>query len=412
MQPAATLRSAASANNGVFVLLVVSIAINYLDRGALSVAAPNVSTAFALSPVQMGLLFSAFFWSYSVFQLVAGWIVDRYPVRWVYAGGFFLWSIATALTGVAQSFYLLLASRLLLGVGESVAYPACSKFLAQNVPETRRGLANAWIDAASKLGPGITILAGGLLVSLLGWRALFLGGGLLSLLWLIPWISWTRGDEASPSLQAGRSPRWSDLLRRREPWGTSLGMFSLGYAWYFLISWLPSYLVTQRGLSMNTMAVFGSVPFWVMAASSVFFGWTSDRRIRAGADAAQVRRRYVVLGLVLCALTIVPAALVHDNTVSILLISAACFVLGLFTSNVWAATQTLAGPVMSGKWTGMQNAIGNLGGVVSPLVTGWIVQQTGSFNLAFVVAAVVLIAGALVYFVLVPEVRALDWATE
>ena len=397
-------------NQAVLALLVLSIAINYLDRGALSVSAPVLASELNLSPSQLGLLFSAFFWSYASFQLVAGWLVDRYPVKWVYAAGYLVWSLATAAVGLVSSLPALLMARLLLGAGESVAYPACSKILARDFPEERRGFANALVDAGAKVGPGLSTLAGGLLVDRFGWRALFLGVGLGSLLWLLPWVAWVKSDSPKVRVAGAAGAGWRDILRQRETWGTSLGMFSLGYVWYFLLSWLPSYLVKERGFSMNEMAVLGSLPFWGMAAATLAGGWTSDRWIRAGANPTRVRKTYVASGLLFCGAAMLPAALVTDTGASVALITAACLFLGLFTSNVWAITQTLAGPLAAGKWTGIQNAIGNLGGVVSPLVTGWIVAGTGSFTLAFAAATVVLLAGAAAYLTMVGEIRTISWS--
>lgn len=357
----------------------------------------------------MGLLFSAFFWSYASCQVVGGWLVDRYPVRWVYAGGFLLWSLATAAVGLVGSLPALLVTRFLLGAGESVAYPACSKFLAREFPEERRGFANAAIDAGTKLGPALSILLGGLVVGRFGWRSLFVIVGLGSLLWLIPWFAWTsRGSRISPDATE-QGPGWLQLLRKRQMWGTALGMFALGYAWYFLLSWLPSYLVRERGLSTADMSFLGSIPFWGMAAAALLGGWSSDAWIRAGGDPSHVRRLFIGGGLLLCGMALLPAALVQDATVSIALVTLACLCLGLFTSNVWAATQTLAGPSAAGKWTAIQNTVGNLGGVVSPLVTGWIVDATGSFLLAFAVASGILFAGAAVYLAMVTPVQPVAW---
>jgi MFS family permease len=398
-------RAARSHAQALLILLVVSVGINYIDRGLLSVAAPAIQTEFGLSPSMLGVLFSAFFWTYASFQIVSGWIVDRYPLKWVYAAGYLIWSLATAAAGLVQGFPLLAGTRLMLGIGESVAYPATSKILAREFPESRRGLANALVDAAAKVGPGLSTLAGGVLVSRFGWRPLFLGVGIASLLWLVPWLLTAHegtdkaepGDEVSPST-------WQ-ILRRREAWATYLGMFALGYGWYFLLSWLPSYLVRERGFSLASTALLGSVPFWGMAGATVVGGWTSDAWIRAGASPTVVRKTFVIGGLLLCAAAMLPAAFVSDARWSVGWLTAACLSLGLYTSNVWAITQTLAGPAASGRWTGIQNAIGNLGGVVSPLVTGWVVAQTGSFVLAFVVASVVLMGGALCYLTLLREVR-------
>jgi MFS family permease len=395
--------------NALLILLTASLAINYLDRGALSVAAPLIVRDLNISPTQMGLLFSAFFWSYSSFQLVAGWAVDRYPVKWVYAAGFLVWSLATATVGLVNGLGALLVARLALGIGESVAYPAASKIIVRHFPEGRRGLANAVVDAGAKLGPGLSTLLGGLAVQSFGWRAMFLAVGFGSLIWLFPWIRVAKLDTPEMKTTGTTGPGWGELLRCSKVWGTSVGMFSLGYVNYFLLSWLPSYLVSERGLSMSSMAVLGSIPFLAMAASSVVSGWTSDRWIRAGGDPGKVRKLYAAGGLLFCAAAILPAPLVRTSEASVVLITVACVFLGMFTSNVWAITQTLAGPMAAGRWTGIQNAIGNLGGVVSPLVTGWIVSETGSFSLAFATVTGVLLVGTIVYLISLGRMKPISW---
>jgi MFS family permease len=394
-------------------LLVVSVAINYLDRGILSVSAPLLQRELTLSPTQMGMLFSAFFWSYAVFQLFAGWLVDRYDVKHVFSAGFLLWCLATASVGWITGFGWLVAARVMLGVGESVAYPAYSRILARDFPEHRRGLANALVDAGSKVGPALSTLAGGLLVSHFGWRALFLGMGLGGLLWVVPWVLVApSGGVSAPTQGQSRPTSMLEILRRRESWGTSLGMFSLGYVWYFLLSWLPSYLVSERGLSMQSMAVLGSLPFFAMAATSVLGGWLSDLLIRRGASVTSVRKAFVNSGLLLCCVTLLPAAVVPSPGLCVVLLVVSCASLGLFTSNVWAITQTLAGPRAAGSWTGIQNAIGNLGGVVSPLLTGVVVARTGSYYLAFLMASAILVLGALSYLILVGQISPLQWTED
>jgi MFS family permease len=395
--------------NALLVLLTLSVAINYIDRGALSVSAPVITKELNLSPREMGLLFSAFFWTYSSFQLVAGWLVDRFSIKWIYAGGYLVWSIATAAVGLVNGLPALLIARLFLGIGESVAYPASSRIIVRNFSEERRGLANALVDAGAKLGPGLSTLLGGLAVSAFGWRAMFIAIGLTSLLWLAPWLLLAKSDPPAREDPGPGNPGWTEMLRCREVWTTSAGMFSLGYVIYFLLSWLPSYLVTERGLSMNQMAILGSIPFWAMGTSSLLGGWSSDRWIRSGADPGKVRKLYAAGGLLACAATLLPAALVTNSTTSIALITASCIALGMFTSNVWAITQTLAGPRAAGRWTGIQNAIGNLGGVVSPALTGWVVAQTNSFTLAFVFTAAVLVVGSSVYLWMLGALKPVKW---
>src|ERR1700687_5338349 len=174
--------------SAVLVLLRISVFINYVDRGNLSIAAPMLKDELRISATQLGILLSAFFWTYACLQPIAGWLVDRVNVNWVIAGGFFLWSAATAATGLVRTFSMLFALRLLLGIGESVAYPSYSKIIALNFPEEHRGLANSVITAGLALGPGFGMLMGGMLMARFGWRPFFIVLGLVSLLWLVPWI--------------------------------------------------------------------------------------------------------------------------------------------------------------------------------------------------------------------------------
>ncbi len=395
--------------NRVLVLLMLSVAINYIDRGALSVSAPLLSRELALSPVQLGLLFSGFFWTYSMLQPLAGWLVDRYNVTRLFGAGYLLWSLATGSMAWIHRFSVLFGARLVLGAGESIAYPAYSKILVRYFPENRRGVANSLLEAAAKMGPAISTLIGGLLVARFGWRALFLCLGVVSLLWLVPWALWGPSNDA-PRTKAERSRiSIARIMSRREAWGTSLGMFALGYVWSFLLSWLPTYMVNERGFSLRMAAILGSLPFWAMAGTSAAGGWLSDRWISSGGSVTRVRKTFMNAGLLTCGATLLPAAAVHDSTTAMLLLILSSAALGLFTSNVWAVTQTLAGPRAAGSWTGIQNAIGNLGGVVAPYLTGVIVGRTGSYYLAFAACSAIILAAVASYATLVKEIRPLDW---
>jgi MFS family permease len=393
----------------VLFLLAVSVFINYVDRGNLSIAAPILGPELSLTPTQLGLLFSSFFWTYSLFQILSGWLVDRFDVSWIYAAGYLLWSLATLFTGFTGTFATLFAMRLLLGVGESVVYPACSQILVRNFPEHQRGRANALLDAGAKAGPALGTLLGGLLVARYGWRALFIIVGLVSLLWLVPWYFHAPHPAPQPAAQQDRGPGWLRILQQRSAWGTSLGMFCFGYAWYFLLSWLPSYLVMERHFSMESMAVLGSLPYWAVAASAILCGWASDHLIAKGASPTRVRKSFLVSGMLLMGALMLPAVVVPTAAAAIGTLVALYISMGLFSSNVWAISQTLAGPLAAGKWTGLQNAIGNLGGVISPFATGVIVSQTGSFFLAFLAAAIILGLGAAAYIVMVGKVEPLRW---
>ena len=303
---------------------------------------------------------------------------------------------------------------MLLGLGESVAYPVYSKIIAEQFPISRRGLPNALIDAGAKVGPALGTLVGGLLVARYGWRYMFLALGIGGLLWLAPWQLWAplaraaTDEERTEPGNHQRVPRIQEICRQRDAWGTFIGNFCCNYAYYFLLMWLPSYLVTERGLSMSRMAMLASLPFCASATSSLFGGWASDRWIARGASATLVRKTFVVSGLSLATLMF-PAVVVSDLRLSMALLVAAYLAYGLFSSNHWAITQTLAGPLAAGRWTGLQNGIANLAGVIAPYVTGVIVLRTGNFYLAFSSASAILIIGAFCYLFVVRDVAPIVW---
>jgi MFS family permease len=399
--------------------------VNYIDRGALSVAVPHIEAEFSMTPSQKGLLLSVFFWTYALMQLPAGWLVDRLDVKWVYAGGYLIWTLATALTGFVGGFTALLAARLLLGLGESAAYPAISRLIVENFPEEKRGFVNSLIDAGTKVGPALSILVGGLLVDRFGWRPLFIGLGVGGVFWLLPWILYvpSRSDPSrSDQIRSDQTddatkmdafngmvrPPFMQVVMHRSVLGSSLGMFSLGYVWYFLLTWLPSYLMDAHGLNLKETAVLAALPFLAMALSSVFWGWTTDQMIRRGRSPTVARKSVSLAGFLIAAVLLVAASRAHSSTNCIVLLTGACCALGMFTANVWAMTQTMAGPA-AGTWTGIQNCIGNLGGVVSPLVAGWTVGQTGSYSTAFYVAAGVIVIGVAAYLFLVGPIHPIDW---
>ncbi len=394
----------------VLTLLVLSVWINYVDRANLSVAAPQLRSELSLGPAGLGILLSAFFWTYASFQPVAGWLVDRFNVVWVMTLGYSLWSGATAVTGFVSSLQALFVCRLVLGAGESVAYPAYSKILANHFPQDRLALANGLIDAGSKLGPGVGTLVGGLLVASVGWRVFFIGLGLFSLTWLIPWALWApRSSTRITTPDADRGgPSFLEILRVRSAWGCFFGHFGGNYLLYFLVTWLPSYLVMERKLSMGKMAVLGSLPYVVIAIGTITSGWLSDRWIRRGGSVTRVRILFAAGGLA-GATVVVLVPLAPGDAAAIAVLSVACLSYGHFTSNLWAITQTLAGPSAAGKWSGLQNGFGNLAGVVGPALTGFVVSRTGQFWLAFVSVACVLAAGACSYIFLVRRVEPVQW---
>ncbi len=388
-------------------LLVASIGINYIDRGSLSVADKYLTTEFHLDHETRGALYSAFFWTYAFCQLLSGWLVDKFNVNRVLAAGFLLWSGAMLCTGFATGLTMLIGVRLVMGVGESVAYPSYSKILAGNFREHQRGLANALIDAGCKLGPAIGML-GGLMMAVYGWRSFFYVIGGLSLLWLVPWTIFAPKDQALVREQVGRVPGYIEICSKRAAWGTFLGLFCTNYVWFFMLTWLPGFYHERLNFSQAEMSVFGSIPLFVVAISTTASGWLSDRMIANGASPNKVRKSFCVVGL-MASTVMLGAVLVHDSTTSLALLCAAAFGYGIFSSNLWAITQTCAGPWAAGRWTGAQNFVGNLAGILAPWLTGYIVQQTGQYYWAFVIVAAFCVAGSLCFGVVVPRVETVAW---
>ncbi len=389
-------------------LLALAALINYIDRGNLSIAAPLLKWELGLSFSQIGILSGSFFFTYSLFLPVSGWLADRFDVKWVMAVGFFVWSGATAVTGSLHAFTALLAARLMLGIGESVAYPSYARTLVRHVPEVGRGFANALIAAGVGCGPALGTFFGGTLMARFGWRPFFIVLGVLSMVWLIPWIAWMprMGAAVSPVEQGGAG--FLELVKERSMWGTCGGLFGANYVLYFEITWLPTYLVHERHFSMGTMAKIGGLGYLCYAAAAAVFGWISDRWIAAGGSPTLVRKTFAGVGAGSAGLLLLGCALAGP-TASVILLLLAFAAGGMCGSNIWAITQTLAGPRMAGRWTGLQNFLGNLAGVIVPTVTGFVVDYSGRFLMAFVIMAIVAMLAALSYFFVIGPVKEIAW---
>ncbi|MFZ0737229.1 MAG: MFS transporter [Candidatus Acidiferrales bacterium] len=392
----------------VVVLLAISAFINYVDRGNLSIAAPMLKDELGISPSKLGILLSAFFWTYASMQLLSGWLVDRLNVNWVFAGGFLLWSAATATTGMVHTFSALFALRLLLGMSESVAYPSYSKILALNFSEEHRGIANSAIASGLVMGPGFGMLFGGLLMARFGWRPFFIVLGFSSMLWIVPWLKWMPTEHYPARTDSTGALSVLEFFRLRSAWGTCAGLFCGNYVSYFLITWLPYYLVRERHFSMDNMAKIGGIAYLLGAGSSTFSGWLSDRWIASGATPSLVRKTFSGGGLALAGIFVGLAAVSGTNYCVAALILGVIF-FGVGSSNIWAITQTLAGPKAAGRWTGFQNFVGNLSGIVAPALTGFVLERTGHFYWAFAITTSIGILGTASWVFLVGPVEQVIW---
>ena len=310
----------------VVCLLVLSVIINYVDRSNLSIAAPLIQRQFSLVPLQIGTLLSAFFWTYALMQItgIAGWLSDRLPVGWVMLGGYSLWSCATILTGLTSSFSALFMALLLLGIGESVAYPCYSRVFAE-LPQQQRGRANSFIDAGTKTGPAVGAFLGGLLIVHVGWRMLFIALGAGGLLWVLPWLrAMPRYGRKVGGGDSTPLPSIARLLSVKSAWGTFLGHFCGNYFLYFLLAWLPIYLVREEKMPIGPMSRLASAVFLLIASSTLVTGWISDRLIAGGGSPTRVRKTVVVGGQAVAS-SLMLLAFVHGNfPLSIGIMTVAC----------------------------------------------------------------------------------------
>jgi len=392
----------------VIALLAISVLINYVDRGNLSIAAPLLKVELGLSFSQIGILLASFFVTYALFLPVSGWLADRFDVKWVMALGFFLWSAATAAIGGLHAFSSLLAARLLLGIGESVAYPCNGKILAEYVPEVGRGFANSLMAAGVGCGPALGAFFGGMLMGKYGWRPFFIVLGLVSMAWLVPWFLWVPREGTAISPAEKSDGGFLQLLKQRSMWGTCGGLFGANYVLYFEITWLPTYLTHERHFSMGTMGKIGGVGYLCYAAAAVICGWASDRWIAAGGTPTLVRKIFTSVGAGGAGLLLLGCALAGP-AVAVILLLLAFAAGGMCGSNIWAITQTLAGPRMAGRWTGFQNFLGNLAGFIVPVVTGFVIDYTGHFLAAFVIMAIVGLLASVSYIFVIGPVKQIAW---
>jgi MFS family permease len=302
--------------------------------------------------------------------------------------------------------------RIIVGVGQSVAFPASARTVANWFPDSERGLVNSSYLTGVRLGQALINAVGVGLIGLYGWRMFFVLGGLAPLLWIPVWLRLLRRweDPAHPAPNA-TSPTSSGrftftstfgLLRHRSVLGTVLGFFAFDYVWFVFVYWLPGYLRLERQLTPAQMAFYASVPFLLMSIVIVLSGLATDRLVARGFRELRVRKTFIATGFAI-ALAIVPAGLVHDNGTSIgLLVTSLCG-LGLAAPNAWSITQVCCSKRLVGTVSGLQNFGGNVGGIIAPWLTGAIAHRSGSFAAAFVVCGFILVGGALAYWLLMNE---------
>ena len=405
MATAALSKTTRSVTNVLVLLLGVAIFLNYVDRGSLPVASPKLIGELRITPEAYGWAVSAFFWVYAPVQLFAGWLCDRFSVYKLLAGGIMLWAASTLLMGFVGGFASLFVLRIMLGIGESLAFPGSSKIIARHVPADRRGIANAIVATGLALGPAVGTLVGGLLVANWGWRAMFFFFGAVTLLWLLPWAQTVRSLPTIGHHDEGAAVPLRALIGKWPLWSMSI-VHSLGnYCSYFLLAWLPLYLTKSRGFSVSEMAWLAALGYAVQGACALGYGHFSDWWTRSGRSEAVCRRWMMVASQVLAAAALLGLAFAYSALSIAILLCLAGAASASLSLNLYAVAQMFAGPRASGTWVGFQNALGNMSGIIGPPITGLLVQKDFSgFGTACIVTAGIAAFGALWWAVGVPRI--------
>lgn len=393
----------------IVVLIALSVLLNYVDRGAIGIAAPLMKQELGLSATGFGLAVSAFFWVYAPFCLVVGWACDRFCVYRTFAAGVAVWSLSTLLTGFVGGLAGLIALRLFLGLGESIAFPGSSKIFAAHVPAAHRGMANAAVALALAFGPAVGTLAGGSILAMGGWRPIFWTFGAVTLLWLVPWWSASRPLRANGrQAPAQGSASIAAIARMPTVWLVGVGHFLSNYGFYFLLAWLPLYLINTRGFSIPQMTMLTTLGFVAQGLSALLGGRLSDMAVARGVDEGQVRRWIMVAGQACIAISIVGLALRDTPAFVGLWLVVAGIGTGGLSVNVFAIGQIFSGPRAAGSWMGVQNAIGNVSGIVGPILTGVLVDRFGGYTAAFACTAAICGFGTIWWWKAVPDIRQQD----
>ena len=385
------------------LLLGASVFLNYVDRGAIAVAGPVMKGELGLSATEFGTAVSAFFWIYAPVQLVVGWLCDRFSVYRLIALGTIVWAASTFLMGFVGGFLSLLVLRVMLGIGESIIFPGSSKIIARHVPAEQRGMANAAIASGLALGPALGTLAGGMIVASLGWRAMFIVFGLVTLIWLVPWqrvvgaLPPGHAERREPMVPVGR------LVGRWSLWAMGIGHAFSNYGFYFLLAWLPLYLVQQRGLSIQEMTLLATLGYATQAVAALALGHISDRWTRSGRSEAAIRRAMMVAAQLTLGAAILGIALSQSMVTVGLLLCIAGAASASLSCNLYSIAQMFAGPRAAGSWIGFQNALGNLSGILQPIIAGILIDSSG-YDSAFYLAAGVAAVGGIWWAFGVPRI--------
>lgn len=416
----------------VLLLIFVNVVINYMDRSNLAVAASEIDKEFKLTPVQLGLIFSAFSWTYLAFQIPGGILVNRFSPRILYAFSLIAWSLATVMQGFAKGFATLFGLRMATGIFEAPAFPINNRVVSNWFPDNERASAIAVYTSGQFLGLAFLMPVLSMIQLKVGWKGLFVVTGLIGAVWGIMWYLLYRDPlrhkavnaEELQHIESGgglldkqqiekkTAFRWSDLkavLSYRKLWGIYIGQFAVNATLWFFLTWFPKYLVDYRGLDFIKSGYWASIPYLAAFTGILCSGFLSDYLVKKGVSVAKARKRPIIIGLLLSAF-ILGANYVNLPGLIIFFMSLSFFGVG-FASITWIFVSTLAPKHLINLTGGVFNFIGQLAGIIVPIVIG-LLASGGHFAPALVFVAVLGLLGACAYIFLVGNVERIKMGDE
>ena len=399
------------------VLLFIAGIVNFLDRGSLSIANQAIRSDLGLSATEFGVLLSAFSLSYGIAQLPSGILLDRFGPRIILGGGLLFWSVMQALTGSVNNFTHFILLRIGLGIGEAPFMPSGVKVINDWYTAKERGLPVGIFNSSTTLGQAFAPPILVVLMLAFGWRMMFLIIGVFGIVIALCWYVWYRNREqltltaeerqyldagSIPSASSGLSlAEWGSLFKRRTVWGMILGFSGVNYTQWLYLSWLPGYLQAERGLSLGNTGWVAAIPFLFGSIGMLVNGTVVDRLAAKGYPLGKTRKSLICLGLVCsaaCTLLVVQST---STAMAVAFISLALFFIHFAGTSAWGLVQVMAPSRMVASVSSIQNFGSFIFASFAPIVTGWVVDTTHSFNLALVVCSCVTFAGALSYFFIV-----------
>jgi len=399
----------------VLVLLGLMYFITYLDRVNVSTAAAGFARDFNLNRTEIGLVFSAFAYPYLVFQIIGGWISDRFGARRTLIGCGLLWGGATVLTGMAGGLASLLMARVLLGFGEGGTFPAATTAMSPWVPIGRRGYAQGVTHAAARIGNAVAPAAIVLVMARYGWRASFFACAGLSFAWVALWAAtFTEHPQDHPRITPEeltvlpaaqtRPPRvpWRRLLRRMAP--VTVVYFCYGWTLWLFLSWIPQYFLHSQHLDLGRSALFSSSVFFAGVLGDTLGGFVTDRLLRRTGSLTRARSVMVSVCMLMALLSLIPLMFTHSLQMSVCALAAGFFFAELTIGPMWAIPMDIA-PRHCGAASGIMNTGSALAAIISPVVSGYVIDRTGNWQLPFVGSMLLMAAGMLLAFRMRPDLR-------